>query len=82
MCMVTSYELLNWLLFHVNAGVGEAPFVDDQIPLSGSNAVVGRAFVVHELEDDLGKGGHEHSLTTGNAGARLACGVVGSTPVQ
>ncbi|CAL9760436.1 unnamed protein product [Musa acuminata subsp. burmannicoides] len=53
-----------------------------QIPLSGLNSVVGRAFVVHELEDDLGKGGHELSLTTGNAGGRLACGVVGLTPAE
>ncbi|MQL95800.1 hypothetical protein Taro_028469 [Colocasia esculenta] len=56
-------------------GVAEATIVDSQIPLTGPNAVVGRAFVVHELEDDLGKGGHELSLTTGNAGGRLACGV-------
>ncbi|KAE8680421.1 Superoxide dismutase [Hibiscus syriacus] len=62
-------------------GVAEATIVDNQIPLSGPNAVVGRALVVHELEDDLGKGGHELSLTTGNAGGRLACGVVGLTPI-
>ncbi|CAL5357122.1 hypothetical protein CsSME_00046595 [Camellia sinensis var. sinensis] len=62
-------------------GVAEAKIVDGQIPLSGPNAVIGRALVVHELEDDLGKGGQELSLTTGNAGGRLACGVVGLTPV-
>ncbi|CAN4119420.1 unnamed protein product [Withania somnifera] len=55
-------------------GVAEATIVDNQIPLTGTNSVVGRALVVHELEDDLGKGGHELSLTTGNAGGRLACG--------
>ena len=62
-------------------GIAEATIVDSQIPLSGPNSVVGRAFVVHELEDDLGKGGHELSLSTGNAGGRLACGVVGLTPL-
>ncbi|KAK1283929.1 hypothetical protein QJS10_CPB21g00240 [Acorus calamus] len=62
-------------------GIAEATIVDSQIHLGGPNAVIGRAFVVHELEDDLGKGGHELSLTTGNAGGRLACGVVGLTPI-
>lgn len=62
-------------------GVAEATIVDNQIPLTGPSSVVGRALVVHELEDDLGKGGHELSLTTGNAGGRLACGVVGLTPI-
>ncbi|MCO5557901.1 hypothetical protein L7F22_011474 [Adiantum nelumboides] len=61
-------------------GVVDCTIVDAQIPLSGTNSVVGRALVVHELEDDLGKGGHELSSTTGNAGGRLACGVVGLTP--
>lgn len=61
-------------------GVAEATIVDSQIPLSGPNSVIGRAFVIHELEDDLGKGGHELSSTTGNAGGRLACGIVGLSP--
>jgi Cu-Zn family superoxide dismutase len=62
-------------------GSVETTITDIQIPLSGPNSVVGRAFVVHELPDDLGKGGHELSLTTGNAGGRLACGVIGLTPL-
>ncbi|KAF6155528.1 hypothetical protein GIB67_017883 [Kingdonia uniflora] len=55
--------------------VAEATIVDTQIPLSGSNAVIGRA-LVHELQDDLGNGGHELSLSTGNVGGRLACGTL------
>ncbi|CAM6036903.1 unnamed protein product [Sphagnum compactum] len=49
----------------------------DQIPLSGANSIIGRAVVVHADPDDLGKGGHELSKSTGNAGGRLACGVIG-----
>lgn len=58
-------------------GVASATIEDSELVLSGENSIVGRSFVVHEKEDDLGKGGSELSSTTGNSGARLACGVVG-----
>ncbi|XP_008800522.1 superoxide dismutase [Cu-Zn]-like [Phoenix dactylifera] len=51
--------------------------VDNQIPLIGPTAIIGRAVVVHADPDDLGKGGHELSKSTGNAGARVACGIIG-----
>ena len=40
-------------------------------------SVVGRAIVLHALPDDLGHGGDAESLRTGNAGARVACAVIG-----
>lgn len=52
---------------------------DSQLTLSGANSILGRSLVVHADPDDLGKGGHELSKTTGNAGGRLACGVIGIT---
>lgn len=37
----------------------------------------GRSVIVHEDEDDYGKGPHDDSKTTGHSGARIACAVIG-----
>jgi Cu-Zn family superoxide dismutase len=39
--------------------------------------LLGRSFVVHEDEDDLGKGGFSDSKITGHSGARIACALIG-----
>lgn len=39
----------------------------------------GRSLIVHADEDDLGKGHHEDSQTTGHSGLRIACAIIGRT---
>ena len=52
----------------------------NDIYLNGPLSVLGRSFVIHSGEDDLGLGTgvkRAESLKTGNAGHRIACGVIG-----
>lgn len=56
-----------------STGTAHLDYVDNQISFSGQNSIIGRGVIVHEKEDDL------KTQPTGNAGARLACGVVGIT---
>lgn len=57
--------------------MAQTSFSDSVITLFGSRSIIGRAVVVHETIDDLGRGGHPDSKKTGNAGGRIGCGVIG-----
>ena len=58
---------------------GNAHFelIDTMVMLHGEHSVIGRSVVTHANVDDLGMGDNEESKKTGNAGIRLACGVIG-----
>jgi len=59
-------------------GVAKFRMEDSLVKLRGTKAnVIGRSLVIHEDPDDLGLGGHNDSLTTGHAGKRITCAVIG-----
>ena len=53
------------------SGAAHYERTDDRVALVGPHSVIGRAVVVHAGADDL------VSQPSGNAGARVACGVIG-----
>ena len=53
---------------------------DRLVKLIGPHSVIGRSLVLKAGEDDLGRGGHELSMTSGNSGPRIAGGVIGIAP--
>ena len=59
-------------------GIAKYTIKDDCIKLRGVKCnIIGRGLIIHEDEDDCGKGGNAESLKTGNAGKRIACAVIG-----
>jgi len=52
-------------------GKAHIDYVDAVMSLTGEHAIIGHAVIVHEKEDDL------KTQPTGNAGGRIACGVIG-----
>lgn len=54
------------------AGVGIIRLKSLPLSFEGDSSIIGRAVIVHAQPDDF------RSQPTGNAGARLACGVIGS----
>nr|QSX72304.1 Cu/Zn superoxide dismutase-like 1 [Halisarca dujardinii] len=58
-------------------GMATVAITDHMVRLNGPISVAGRSFVVHAGVDDLGLGGVPASVTTGNAGGRVGCCVIG-----
>ena len=54
-------------------------YEDPRLNLFGNieESIIGCSVVIHESRDDLGYGGNEESKKTGNAGARMACAIIG-----
>ena len=57
-------------------------YLDDLVELKGERSVIGRMVVIHADRDDLAKGTHDDSPTTGHAGPRIACAVIGLAAPQ
>jgi Cu-Zn family superoxide dismutase len=58
----------------------EYAYVDDKLSKVDFSDIYGRSIVIHDGIDDLGRGKGKNkaeSLQTGNAGTRLACGIIG-----
>jgi superoxide dismutase, Cu-Zn family len=54
-----------------SAGKAHLELTDSMMTMSGEKSIIGRGVIVHEKADDL------KSQPVGNAGGRLACGVIG-----
>jgi Cu-Zn family superoxide dismutase len=57
-------------------GTATIDYVDSQASFDGATDILGRGVIVHEKADDL------KTQPTGNAGGRVACGVIGAVKAQ
>merc|ERR1712107_336549 len=48
-------------------GIADIKIEDHKVKMSGADSVIGKAIVIHADMDDLGRGGDDGSITTGNA---------------
>ncbi|HEX5168882.1 MAG TPA: superoxide dismutase family protein [Cyclobacteriaceae bacterium] len=53
------------------SGKAHLEYIDKNLSFSGAHSILGHAVIIHQNEDDL------KTQPTGNAGARVACGVIG-----
>ena len=58
-------------------GIAATTFRTKKITLHGARSILGRSVIVHAGRDDLGRAGTDESASTGTAGARLECSVIG-----
>ena len=54
-----------------SSGKAHLELTDKMMTMSGEMSIIGRGVIVHEKVDDL------KTQPTGNAGGRVACGVIG-----
>ena len=59
-------------------GKARVHILNRQLSMDPNSAyfIVGRSMAVHADPDDLGLGGAATSLTTGNSGTRIGCGII------
>jgi superoxide dismutase, Cu-Zn family len=54
-----------------DTGIAHLEYIDPMISFEGDHSIIGRSIIIHKSEDDL------KTQPTGNAGLRVACGVIG-----
>ena len=58
-------------------------FMDHMIKLRGNTSnIIGRGLIIHADPDDCGRGNFPDSKTTGHAGKRIACAIIGYASVH